>query len=171
MVQRLRYSPREYGGFYLSAPKAGSSGAVDLDSTVSAPNPRLAKYAEGCRPAPSDVVQCQYAQLNPYPASPEGKRRRAARCLSAARLPVDYQRLARSRRLSPVPVMAADLHIVSASASSPRCSSAGLAVRTAVRIAVCQQGAIPANGTRQTAVSYRLPRGYSQSLPVAIGGE
>lgn len=34
VVQQLRYSPKEYGGFYLSEPKAGSSGTVDLDSVV-----------------------------------------------------------------------------------------------------------------------------------------
>ena len=35
VVQQLRYSPKEYGGFYLSEPKAGSSGTVDLDPVVS----------------------------------------------------------------------------------------------------------------------------------------
>jgi integrase len=34
VVQQLRYAPREYGGFYLSEPKAGSSGTVDLDPVV-----------------------------------------------------------------------------------------------------------------------------------------
>jgi integrase len=34
VVQQLRYSPRDHGGFYLSGPKAGSSGTVDLDPTV-----------------------------------------------------------------------------------------------------------------------------------------
>jgi integrase len=36
VVQQLRYSPREYGGFYLSSPKAGSSGTADLDPMVAA---------------------------------------------------------------------------------------------------------------------------------------
>lgn len=31
VVQQLRYSPQQYDGFYLSEPKAGSSGTVDLD--------------------------------------------------------------------------------------------------------------------------------------------
>ncbi len=35
VVQQLRYSPKAYGGFYLSEPKAGSSGTVDLDPVVS----------------------------------------------------------------------------------------------------------------------------------------
>ncbi|MER7005226.1 site-specific integrase [Dactylosporangium sp. NPDC000555] len=34
VVQQLRYSPKEYGGFYLAKPKAGSSGTVDLDALV-----------------------------------------------------------------------------------------------------------------------------------------
>ena len=33
--QQLRYAPQEHGGFYLSEPKAGSSGTVDLDPVVS----------------------------------------------------------------------------------------------------------------------------------------
>ena len=34
VVQQVRYSPRDYGGFYLAKPKAGSSGTVDLDALV-----------------------------------------------------------------------------------------------------------------------------------------
>jgi len=34
VVQQLRYSPRDYGGFYLSEPKSRSSGTVDLDPMV-----------------------------------------------------------------------------------------------------------------------------------------
>jgi integrase len=34
VVQQLRYAPREYGGFYLSRPKSGSSGTIDLDPAV-----------------------------------------------------------------------------------------------------------------------------------------
>jgi integrase len=34
VVQQLRYSPKEYGGFCLTEPKAGSSGTVDLDPVV-----------------------------------------------------------------------------------------------------------------------------------------
>ena len=34
VVQQLRYSPQEFGGFYLSEPKAGSAGTVDLDPVV-----------------------------------------------------------------------------------------------------------------------------------------
>lgn len=34
VIQQLRYSPKEHGGFYLSEPKAGSSGTIDLDSVV-----------------------------------------------------------------------------------------------------------------------------------------
>ncbi|MEO3926403.1 hypothetical protein ABGB07_21425 [Micromonosporaceae bacterium B7E4] len=34
VIQQLRYAPQEHGGFYLSEPKAGSSGAVDLDPVV-----------------------------------------------------------------------------------------------------------------------------------------
>jgi len=34
VVQQLRYAPQDYGGFYLSEPKAGSSGTVDLDPVV-----------------------------------------------------------------------------------------------------------------------------------------
>ena len=34
VVQQLRYAPRDFGGFYLSEPKSGSSGTVDLDPVV-----------------------------------------------------------------------------------------------------------------------------------------
>jgi len=34
VVQQLRYLPRTHGGFYLSGPKSGSSGTVDLDAVV-----------------------------------------------------------------------------------------------------------------------------------------
>ncbi|MEV0131303.1 tyrosine-type recombinase/integrase [Dactylosporangium sp. NPDC050688] len=34
VVQQVRYSPQAYGGFYLSLPKAGSSGTIDLDAVV-----------------------------------------------------------------------------------------------------------------------------------------
>ncbi|MEO3780380.1 tyrosine-type recombinase/integrase [Micromonospora sp. B11E3] len=34
IAQQLRYAPQQYGGFYLSEPKAGSSGTVDLDPVV-----------------------------------------------------------------------------------------------------------------------------------------
>jgi integrase len=34
VVQQLRYSPKGHDGFYLSEPKAGSSGTVDLDPAV-----------------------------------------------------------------------------------------------------------------------------------------
>jgi integrase len=34
VIQQLRYSPKEYGGFYLSEPKAGSAGTIDLDPVV-----------------------------------------------------------------------------------------------------------------------------------------
>ena len=35
VVQQLRYSPKEYGGFCLTEPKGGSSGTVDLDPAAS----------------------------------------------------------------------------------------------------------------------------------------
>jgi integrase len=34
VVQQLRYAPQEHGGFYLSEPKAGSFGTIDLDPVV-----------------------------------------------------------------------------------------------------------------------------------------
>jgi integrase len=34
VVQQLRYSPKEYGGFCLTEPKSGSSGTIDLDPAV-----------------------------------------------------------------------------------------------------------------------------------------
>jgi integrase len=34
VVQQLRYSPKDYGGFCLTGPKSGSSGTIDLDPTV-----------------------------------------------------------------------------------------------------------------------------------------
>lgn len=34
VIQQLRHSPQHYGGFYLSPPKSGSAGTVDLDSVV-----------------------------------------------------------------------------------------------------------------------------------------
>lgn len=34
VVQQLRHSPEYYGGFYLSTPKSGSSGTLDLDAVV-----------------------------------------------------------------------------------------------------------------------------------------
>jgi integrase len=36
VVQQLRYSPRDYGGFCLTEPKSGSAGTVDLDPAVAA---------------------------------------------------------------------------------------------------------------------------------------
>jgi len=34
VVQQLRYAPKEYEGFYLATPKAGSTGTLDLDPLV-----------------------------------------------------------------------------------------------------------------------------------------
>ncbi|MEU1602526.1 tyrosine-type recombinase/integrase [Micromonospora matsumotoense] len=34
VIQQLRHSPEYYGGFYLSTPKSGSSGTLDLDAVV-----------------------------------------------------------------------------------------------------------------------------------------
>ncbi|WP_406077672.1 tyrosine-type recombinase/integrase [Micromonospora sp. NBC_00858] len=34
VVQQLRHSPEHFGGFYLSTPKSGSTGTVDLDAVV-----------------------------------------------------------------------------------------------------------------------------------------
>ncbi|MEW2441370.1 tyrosine-type recombinase/integrase [Micromonospora marina] len=34
VVQQLRHSPEHFGGFYLSPPKSGSTGTVDLDAVV-----------------------------------------------------------------------------------------------------------------------------------------
>ncbi|PZG06272.1 hypothetical protein C1I95_32180 [Micromonospora craterilacus] len=34
VIQQLRHSPQHYGGFYLSTPKSGSTGTVDLDAVV-----------------------------------------------------------------------------------------------------------------------------------------
>lgn len=34
VVQQLRYSPKHFDGFYLSSPKSGSAGTVDLDAVV-----------------------------------------------------------------------------------------------------------------------------------------
>ncbi|TDB93882.1 site-specific integrase [Micromonospora fluostatini] len=34
VVQQLRHSPEHFGGFYLSTPKSGSVGTVDLDAVV-----------------------------------------------------------------------------------------------------------------------------------------
>ena len=34
IVQQLRYAPQEHSGFYISEPKAGSAGTVDLDPVV-----------------------------------------------------------------------------------------------------------------------------------------
>ncbi|NJC68820.1 site-specific integrase [Planosporangium thailandense] len=53
IVQQLRYSPREHGGFYLSEPKAGSSGTVDLDPVVA---DILADHALRFPPAEVEMV-------------------------------------------------------------------------------------------------------------------
>ncbi|MEH1012469.1 site-specific integrase [Micromonospora sp. CPCC 206060] len=34
VIQQLRHSPQYYGGFYLSTPKSGSTGTLDLDAVV-----------------------------------------------------------------------------------------------------------------------------------------
>ena len=47
VVQQLRYSPKEHGGFYICEPKAGSSGTIDLDSVVAE---MLADHANLCPP-------------------------------------------------------------------------------------------------------------------------
>lgn len=53
VVQQLRYSPREHGGFYLSEPKAGSSGTVDLDPVVAEV---LAEHVRQFPPVDIDLI-------------------------------------------------------------------------------------------------------------------
>jgi integrase len=53
VVQQLRYSPKEYGGFYLSEPKAGSSGTVALDPVV---GDILTEHVRQFPPAEIDLV-------------------------------------------------------------------------------------------------------------------
>lgn len=60
VVQQLRYAPVEYGGFYLSQPKAGSSGTVDLDPMVA---DYLAVHVERFPPSYIDVVDITSGDL------------------------------------------------------------------------------------------------------------
>jgi integrase len=53
VVQQLRYSPQEHGGFYLSEPKSGSSGTVDLDPVV---GQVLAEHVQEFPPVPVELV-------------------------------------------------------------------------------------------------------------------
>ncbi|GAA3449223.1 tyrosine-type recombinase/integrase [Dactylosporangium matsuzakiense] len=52
VVQQLRYSPKEHGGFYLTRPKAGSSGTVDLDALVAE---HLAAHVKELQPVEIDL--------------------------------------------------------------------------------------------------------------------
>jgi integrase len=53
VVQQIRYSPATYGGFYLSEPKAGSSGTIDLDPMVAE---HLAAHVQRFPPVVVDLV-------------------------------------------------------------------------------------------------------------------
>ncbi|MFG1657913.1 tyrosine-type recombinase/integrase [Micromonospora chersina] len=54
IVQQLRYAPQEYqGGFYLSTPKGGSVGTVDLDPMVAS---ALRRHVQEYPPTEVDVV-------------------------------------------------------------------------------------------------------------------
>ena len=52
VVQQLRYLPKHYGGFYLSEPKSGSSGTVDLDPVVAA---ALARHIQEHPPVETEM--------------------------------------------------------------------------------------------------------------------
>lgn len=53
VVQQLRYSPKEYGGFCLTKPKGGSSGTVDLDPIVA---DSLAQHARDYPPVGVELL-------------------------------------------------------------------------------------------------------------------
>ncbi|MFE9651553.1 tyrosine-type recombinase/integrase [Micromonospora sp. NPDC006431] len=53
IVQQLRYAPQQHGGFYLSEPKAGSSGTVDMDPVV---GQVLAEHVREFPPVPVELV-------------------------------------------------------------------------------------------------------------------
>ncbi|MFI7551932.1 tyrosine-type recombinase/integrase [Micromonospora sediminimaris] len=53
VVQQLRYAPRQHDGFYLSEPKAGSSGTLDLDPVV---GQVLAEHVRDFPPVPVELV-------------------------------------------------------------------------------------------------------------------
>jgi integrase len=53
VVQQLGYSPKVYGGHYLSEPKSGSSGTVDLDPVVDA---KLADHIARFPPADVELI-------------------------------------------------------------------------------------------------------------------
>ncbi|QDY05751.1 site-specific integrase [Micromonospora sp. HM134] len=53
IIQQLRYAPQEYGGFYISEPKAGSAGTIDLDPVV---GQVLTEHVQQFPPVPVDLV-------------------------------------------------------------------------------------------------------------------
>jgi hypothetical protein len=53
VAQQLRYSPREYDGFYLCEPKAGSAGTVDLDPVLAE---KLAEHVRQFPPVGVELV-------------------------------------------------------------------------------------------------------------------
>ncbi len=53
IIQQLRYAPRQHDGFYLSEPKAGSSGTIDLDPVV---GQVLADHVQQFPPVPVELV-------------------------------------------------------------------------------------------------------------------
>ncbi|GAA2587618.1 hypothetical protein GCM10010399_17020 [Dactylosporangium fulvum] len=53
VVQQLRYSPQTYDGFYLSQPKSGSSGTVDLDAVVAE---QIKTHMKEFPPTPIELV-------------------------------------------------------------------------------------------------------------------
>ncbi|MGX4657630.1 tyrosine-type recombinase/integrase [Micromonospora sp. SCSIO 07396] len=53
IIQQLRYAPQEYGGFYISEPKAGSAGTIDLDPVV---GQILTEHVQQFPPVPVDLV-------------------------------------------------------------------------------------------------------------------
>jgi len=53
VVQQLRYSPKHHGGCYLSEPKAGSAGTIDLDPIV---GQVVAEHVRQFPPVPVELV-------------------------------------------------------------------------------------------------------------------
>jgi integrase len=59
VVQQLRYSPRDYGGFCLTEPKGGSSGTVDLDPAVAA---ALRNHVQRYPPVELDLLDATFGE-------------------------------------------------------------------------------------------------------------
>ncbi len=66
VIQQLQYSPKFYGGFFLTDPKAGSAGTVDLDTVVAVV---IAERRRTFPPVAVDLVDIRSGEPVPRSAS------------------------------------------------------------------------------------------------------